>query len=79
MGNLFSPEQTEKKTVDSNGAINNNVIFKEGINVLYQYELAFMMLIITIIKIIKLVVIIYQMHKRNLRKTYANRGDPSAA
>lgn len=63
----------ESKTVDSTGAVNNNLVLEnEGFDI-YSFELALLLLIIVIIKMVKLFVMLYQMHKRSLRKTYANR------
>lgn len=78
MGSWFSSTTNDKKAVDSAGTVNNNLVLaNDGINI-YSFELALLMLIMTIIQFVKLFVVIYQMHKRNLRKTYENRaGNPA--
>lgn len=66
-----------KKDVESTGTVNNNVVLKTSEIDFYSAEIAVLFLILVVIQALYLLVTVYQMHKRNLRKTYNNRENPA--
>lgn len=68
MGGTTSHE--EKKTVDSTGEVNNNVVVQETVDV-YSSEMVILLSILCILKIIELGCYLYTTHNRNLKKKYS--------
>lgn len=68
-------KQEESKTVDTSGAVNNNLVFNPTEPVPIHYRsLEILIWIICIIKILELCYGIYRAHQRYLKKKYSNNG-----
>lgn len=68
---FWGSSEEESKVVDTNGAINNNVVLQEGqpLNV-FSYELIILLSIICLIRIIEFGYFVYRMNARRLKKKY---------
>lgn len=69
-----SEENTEVKTVDSNGNINNNVIIQEAADTHHQMLISERMLIAAYLlvaaEVMKLGIYLFQVFRRTLKKKY---------
>lgn len=65
--------KTVNKDVDSNGAINNNIVLKntDVMNVSVESEIVILLSIICGIKILEVLLFLYYKHRRGLKKTYS--------
>lgn len=68
MGGSHSSE--EVKTVDSSGAVNNNIVFTDPVRISNK-EIVTLLLVIAIIKVLELAFFVYREHKKTLKKKYA--------
>lgn len=72
MGWFGSPSVEEKKTVESSGAINNNVMLSgEPVNII-SIELTILVAILVILRIIEFGYFLYRSHQRQLKKKYTS-------
>lgn len=67
MGSKDSKEET--KTVDTAGAVNNNLVFQEAVPI-HSDQIVILMYIICGIKIVELLLFFYKMHLRRMKKRY---------
>lgn len=67
----------ESKEVDSNGAINNNIVLKntDVVNVSVESEILVLLSIICGFKILEILLFIYYKHRNHLKNKYLNRND----
>lgn len=72
MGGSHSSE--EEKTVESSGAVNNNIVFSGSVQISNR-EMVTLLIIIAIIKVLELAFFVYREHKKTIKKKYA--GNPS--
>ncbi len=68
MGGWFSKNE-ESKTVETNGQITNNVVIDDTVNI-HNLEIIIMLFIITVLKLIEFVCVIYNTHRRKLKKRF---------
>lgn len=61
----------EQKTVDSTGAINNNLVLSTPVPIHYK-QMEILIWIICIIKVLEFCVCIYKVHSKMLKKKYSN-------
>ncbi len=66
---MGSEESKEVKTVDSTGAVNNNVVIQEPVPI-HNDQMTFILLVICVIKIIELLLFCYKVHLRRMKKRY---------
>lgn len=59
----------EHKTVDSSGAVNNNLVFEEPVPT-HSTTMIVLVSVICAIKILELCIYIYKEHRKNLKKRY---------
>lgn len=64
----------DSKTVDTAGAVNNNLVFSEPVPI-HHGTLEWLILIICVIKLIELIITVYKIHQKNLKKKYT--GNPA--
>lgn len=69
MGNWWSTNT--EKTIDSNGNINNNLVF-EGPLTVQNTEVFVMVAIICVIKIIEVLHLAFRAYTKNLKKKYSS-------
>lgn len=79
MGSSQSAEETEVKTVDSNGNINNNIILREAQDTHTQMIINEKMLwaayALVLAEIIKLAIYLFHTCRKTLKKKYQNGGN----
>lgn len=61
----------ETKTVDTSGAVNNNLVLNQPVPIHYK-TLEILIWIICVIKVIELCICAYKIHQRCLKKKYAS-------
>lgn len=61
---------SEKKTVDSTGAVNNNVVVNGEVDV-SSFEIIILLGIICAIKIMEFIYFIYRRHYQNVKKRHS--------
>lgn len=64
-------KQEETKTVDSTGAVNNNVVVTNPVNI-RNMDIMILLWLIGIIKVIELILYMYKTHQRTMKKKYTN-------
>lgn len=69
MGGGESKHQ-DVKSVDTAGAINNNLVFSEPVPI-HHKTLEWLILIICVVKVIELFISLYKIHQKQLKKKYA--------
>lgn len=74
MGSRTSSE--EKKTVDTTGNVNNNVVIQEPVPVETQ-EIVILLSIITTIKIFELLIFLYKQHVKGIKKKFDKNPSPA--
>lgn len=74
MGGSGSSE--EKKTVDSSGTVNNNVVISDPVE-FYNKEIVCILWIILALKIMELILFFYREHRRGLKKKYVTPKQPA--
>lgn len=68
---LFT-SKSEKKTVDSTGTVNNNVVIGGEVDV-FSVEIVVLLGIICIIKMIEFIYFIYNRHYRRMKKHFVDQ------
>lgn len=70
-----SESREEKKTVDSTGTVNNNVVVNGEVDI-YSTEIVILLGIICALKVIEFIYFIYQRHYKNIKKRFINGQPP---
>lgn len=63
--------KAEVKTVDSTGAVNNNLVINDPVQIEHKL-LEILLWTICIIKILEFLLLIYKIHRKNLKKQFTN-------
>lgn len=71
MGNWFSSPNSETKAIESDGAVNNNVVI-QGEVMDYSFEIMVLTAVICALKVFELVIYIYKKHKKLVRENFKN-------
>lgn len=69
MGSWFSSPNSETKTVESDGAVNNNVVI-QGEPLGYEFEIMVLLSIICAIKIFEILLFVYKKHTKTVKQNY---------
>lgn len=69
MGNWFSTPNSETKTIESDGEVNNNVVI-QGNPIDYGFEIMVLNAIICSLKIFELVIYLYKKHKKQVQEEH---------
>lgn len=69
MGSWFSKNEEIKKTVESTGQVNNNVIVEDSVTI-HNTEIIILLYIIAIVKAIEFIVFLYNAHTKRLKRKY---------
>lgn len=72
MGNWFSTPNSETKTIESDGEVNNNVVIQGG-NMDYGFEIMVITAVICALKIFELVIYCYKKHTKFVRQKYQSQ------
>lgn len=67
MGNWFSTPNSETKTIESDGAVNNNVVIQDT-DPGYGFEIMVLAAIIYAIKLFEILFFVYTKHTKAIRK-----------
>lgn len=79
MGSWFSSSKSESKTIDSNGAVNNNIVLQEDQSInIHSIELLILLGILVILRTIEFGYFICRIHQRKLKKKYTSRANLQA-
>lgn len=80
MGSWFSKEEIkiDEKVVDTNGAINNNIILREvndtHSQMLINQDLLYATYFLCLIEAIKLAIYLFNAYKKHVKKQYSRNG-----
>lgn len=73
MGNWFSSANSQRKLVESDGEVNNNVVIQEGMapgTSNYGFEIMVISAIICAVKLFEFAVFLYKNHTKLIKKSY---------
>lgn len=64
-----SHSQVEKKTIESTGQVNNNVVIQETEDV-YSMEIVILLSLLCALKILEISIFLYNKYKQQMKKKY---------
>lgn len=67
-------KHADVKSVDTAGAVNNNLVFNEPVPI-YHRTLEILLWIICVVKVIELLLGIYKTHQKWMKKKYSNNAN----
>lgn len=72
MENWFSTPNSETKTIESDGEVNNNVVIQGGL-IDYGFEIMIINAVICALKIFELIIFCYMRHTQFVRKNHEKK------